>query len=160
MFQQNRLSRLKFDRFCVLHRPALAATAKVFSGVVLAFLGGIAGYSVARIESTQLLQAQAARHVQEILRVRDTYGAKAQETRESVKAAAEATMQAAEATKEIAKELGPETNRAARRAAVSAKRAEEAAQDAAAASQRVEEILPVPPVKVAPKDVPKWLDGP
>ncbi len=157
------LSRLKFDRFCVLNRPALAALGSAATGIAIALAGGIAGYTASRIEATHSMQQMEARHVQEILAVRDTYGARAQDTRDSVRAAADATREAAQATQAIAAELGPETTRAARRAGESARKAREAADQAEQASTTVERIMqPIiaPQAQPQPAEVPAWLDGP
>lgn len=146
-----------------IRRERMIQKGKLMSLVALALLAGIMiGYAVARLETTSLLAQQAARHVDEILRVRDLYGEKAQDTRESVKQAAQATQEAAQAVRDIAEELGPENTRAARRASEAAKRAKEAAKTAVEAEGRVEQIMRAPePVRQRPRqaDVPEWLDG-
>ncbi|GGX30626.1 hypothetical protein GCM10007242_41660 [Pigmentiphaga litoralis] len=129
----SRLSRLKFDRFCVLNQPLVAAIKTATSGVAIALFGGIAGYSIGRIELSHLMSEQAARHVTEILRVRDEYGAKAQNTRDAVRQAAEGASEAAQALRDLA--VGPS-------AKAQADRAQDAAARAEAAQHRVEEIFP------------------
>lgn len=126
-------------------------------------VGVMIGYAAKGMETNSALADQAARHVVEILRVRDEYGEKAADTRESVKQAAQATQQAAQAVRDIAEELGPENTRAARRATDAAKRAKEAAKTAVEAEGRVEQIMRAPeptrPQRPPQKDVPAWLDG-
>lgn len=147
-----------------INRERMIKKGQLLMLVALALLSGVmVGYAVARIEVTNLLSQQAARHVEEILRVRDLYGEKAQDTRESVKQAAQATQQAAQAVRDIAEELGPENTRAARRATDAARRAKEAAKTATDAEGRVEEIMrnTEPPRAPRPpqRDVPDWLGG-
>ncbi|MDQ2150053.1 hypothetical protein RBI22_15145 [Alcaligenaceae bacterium C4P045] len=163
----SQLSRLKFDRFCVMNRPFLAALGKVLSGSFLAIMGGVAGYSIGRIETTHLLQTQAARHVQEILSVRDTYGTKAQDARDSIRQAAEATSKSADAVEKIASQIGGPAVSAKKQAV----RATQAAEKAQEAADRIEQIFPdgyrpdVQPLpnrdpRVVPGEVPAWLDTP
>lgn len=153
----SRFTRLDFDKFFVLNRPMLAAFGTFLSTAAIALAGGIAGYSIGRVETNHLLTEQSARHTTEILRVRDEYGTKAQNTRDSVKQAAEATSEAAQAVQSIAEKIGPSVRK-------EAERATRAAGQAVQAQQRVEEIfpasgLPEQSIAVEPKDAPEWLGG-
>lgn len=145
-----------------IHRERMIKKGQLMLLVALALLAGVmVGYAVGRIETVSLLAQQSARHVEEILRVRDEYGEKAADTRESVKQAARATQDAAQAVRDIAAELGPENARAARRATDAARRAKDAAKTATDAEGRVEEIMRAPETVKRPpqRDVPDWLGG-
>lgn len=111
---------------------------------LLVIIGMVVGYAGARIETNKTFVEQEARHVTEILRVRDEYGERAKDTRETVKRAAESTSEAAQALKDMAAELGPEQTRAARRATEAAKRAEKAADTAKTAEERVDRVMRLP----------------
>ena len=121
----NKSSRLEFDKFCVLNKPVLAAVGSIASGIAIALGGGIAGYSLARVETTHLMSEQGARHTKEILRVRDEYGAKASSTRESVRQAAEGASEAAQAAQALVEKIGPSVKKDADRATRAAGRAQQ-----------------------------------
>lgn len=122
---------------------------------LLVLIGMMVGYAGARIEMNQMFVAQESRHVTEILRVRDEYGVRAQDTRDSVKQAAESTSEATQLLKEIAAELGPEPTRAARRAAGAAKRAEQAEKNAREAESRVDRVMRLPDAPIGRSGSPK-----
>lgn len=114
--------------------------------VLPVLIGGIVGYGARAIEMTYSVSAQESRHVAEILRIRDEYGERARDSRESLKLAAKATTEAAEAAREaaqqlkaMAEELGPEQTRAARRASDASKRSLEAQSKAEQAARVAQE---------------------
>ncbi|MDQ2139598.1 hypothetical protein RBI14_15640 [Alcaligenaceae bacterium B3P038] len=156
------LSKTKLDRLRFRYSAALAAIKATSMSLAIAMAGGIAGYSVSRIEATHLLAEQSARHSKEILAVRDTYGAKAADTRDSVKAAAEGASDAAKAATKIVEQIGGPAV-AARKQATKAQQASDRAQNAL---EKIQEIFPegyVPPAPslVSPNgDVPDWLNTP
>ncbi|OWT69197.1 MULTISPECIES: hypothetical protein [unclassified Achromobacter] len=163
-------SRAKAYQFFAKHRPTIAAFTNGVTSTLIAVAGGITGYSIAHIEAVHLLQAQAARHTQEILQVRDQYGAKAQDTRDAVKQAADATSDAAKATAKIAEQMAAPASTAKKEAAKAqqaASDAKDAADRARAAEQKVQQIFPPgykPPIPdrdpriPADGDVPDWLN--
>lgn len=156
------LNRTKLERLRFRYSAALAAVKATAMSLAIAMAGGIAGYSVARIETTHLLAEQSARHSKEILAVRDTYGAKATETRESVKAAAEGASDAAKAATKIVEQFsGPAVS--ARKQANKAQQASDRAQNALEKIQEIfpEGYMPPAPSLVTPNgDVPEWLNTP
>lgn len=110
--------------------------------VALALIGGIAGYTIARVESNQALLDQANRHSAEMTAQRDERTHENREMRglvsESLVAAVRAATSSGEAAKQLkamADELGPEQTRAARRAADASKRAIDASNTAQEAAK-------------------------
>lgn len=113
---------------------------------LLVLIGVTVGYAGARIETSQIFLWQEARHVNEIMQLRDDNSQDSREARQMMGQAVEATVVAAHATREaagqlkaMADELGPEQTRAARRAKDASNRAQEASAKAEAAARVAQE---------------------
>lgn len=114
--------------------------------LVLVLGGGIAGYVVARFETSQALIAQESRHSLEMARMRDEKQSEGAEMRTlmgravlAAVTAANSSGEAARQLKSMADELGPEQTRAARRAKESNDKAQEAARKAEQAARVAQE---------------------
>lgn len=119
-----------------------------FTSIILALIlvGGIVGYAMARIETSQALMQQEARHAQDMATVRDEKREEADEMRtlmgRAVLAAVTAATSSGEAAKQLksmAEELGPEQTRAARRAKEANEKAQEAQRKAEQAARVAQE---------------------
>lgn len=116
--------------------------------IIMALLlgGGIAGYAMARIETSQTFIQQETRHAAELAQLRDDKRQEGEDMRalmgRAVVAAVTAATSSGEAAKQLksmADELGPEQTRAARRAKEANEKAQEAQRKAEQAARVAQE---------------------